>query len=110
MVGDLSIIFMVPAYGETDANCPPVSGVTIFENDCTTTSTAFESSANIFMSLTNGFYKATLADKTTPLKYKFCLGVVTSLHTLTVPGLEFVLEANCKTALSKAATSSLQVE
>ena len=110
MVGDLNIYFTSPAYSETDSNCPPVSVITIFENDCTTISTAFENSANMITSVTNGFYNARLVDKTSPITYKLCLGVVTSLHTLTVPGLEFVLEPNCKTALSKASTSLLQVE
>ena len=61
-------------------------------------------------SLSNGFLEAKLVDETTPQTSEFCIEVSSSLHSVTIPDLEFVLEANCKKALSKVLTSTLSIE
>ena len=61
-------------------------------------------------SLSGGFLEAKLADETTPQTLEFCIKATSSVHSVTIPDLQFVLEANCKNALSKVQTSILPFE
>ena len=109
MVGDSNIRFKTPAYSETDSNCPAVSDYKIYDKDCNSISTDFENSSDLISSLTVGYLYAKLASQT-PKTYEFCLQVSTSLHWITVPNLEFFLEANCKNAHTKVQTTILLFE
>ena len=62
MVGDSDIKFKAPVYSETDSNCPPVSGYTIYEKDCTTLSSAFENSSDLMSTLSDEFLNAKLVN------------------------------------------------
>jgi len=100
-VNSVNIRFKIPLYSNLDLDCPAVSSQQIYENDCTTLSTAFENSNNLIPSLQNGFLYANLADITTPKTYSFCLKITAIPNSITVPNLEFVLEADCSSAFSR---------
>ena len=110
MVGDTDPGFKVALYAETDSNCPDVDTVKAFEKDCSTISSAFKNSDNLMTTLSSGYLWAKLVNNLDPSFYEFCLGVSSSVHSITVPNLEFTLEANCKTALSKVSSSNVQID
>jgi hypothetical protein len=113
MVGDLDPGFKVAKYAETDSNCPDVDTVKAYEKDCSTISSAFQNSDNLMTTLSSGYLWAKLVNNQDPSSHEFCLGVSSSVHSITVPNLEFTLEAlenNCKTALSKVPLSNVQFD
>ena len=104
MVGDSNINFKAPNYSETNVNCPAVESIKIYIKDCTTISAEFSNSNDLMSSLSNGLLYAELVNEQAPQTIEFCIKVSSSLHFTTIYGLEFVLEKNCKTALSPAKT------
>jgi hypothetical protein len=104
MVGDSYIRFKIPEINETDLDCPSVKNMTIYEKDCTTISSVFKNPNDLMSSLSDRFVYAELNNKIAHGTYEFCIGV-TSFHFVIIPGLELVLEPNCKNALSKNQSS-----
>ena len=66
MIGDSDTEFIIPVYSETDAECPQEVSVKIYENDCVTLSAAFENSADLMSTLSNGTMKAKLVNQQVP--------------------------------------------